>query len=176
MTAPAARARLAIVGLLLAGIVNPLAAQGIGVSAGIGVYRAIARYPGYQDPGIGGELIGQWGLPSGLVLGIGGRAVGFQDGPRLSAFLDARYAPPPSEGRRLRPIYGGRLGPYVDELDGDPLIGLEAGAIAGLSLGVSRGVSLTLTGDLTVVVTTNDYEPFTKRRFVPALLLGVTLH
>ncbi len=177
MTALSVPAGLAAPGLFLAAVVGqPLAAQGPGLSAGIGVYRAIATYEGYQDPGVGGELVGQWGFRSGLVLGLGGRAIGFQDGPRLSAFAEAGYAPAPALPRRIQPVIGGRLGPFVDDIRGDPLIGLEAGVKAGGALALSGGVSLTLTGDLTLVVTSNDYRPFRRRRFGPGLMLGVTFH
>ena len=86
----------AAVSLLLAGIVSqPLAAQGLGASAGVGVgvYRSNSTWTYSQNPGIGAELRGQWSFPSGFVLGLGACGISFHDGGRATAFLDGRYAP-----------------------------------------------------------------------------------
>lgn len=171
------RAALTTVTLLVSSIAGrPLVAQGIGAIAGLGVYRSFDKYPGYQDPGIGGEAMGQWRFQSGLVLGIGGRAISYQNGPRLSVFLDARYAPAPTATHRVQPIIGVRAGPYLDEISGDPLMGLEAGSALGVSLRLARGISLTLAGDLTLVLTSNYSFPDLKRGFSPGLVLGLTFH
>jgi hypothetical protein len=149
--------------------------QGLGVSAGLGVYRSHSTYIGYGDPGVAGEVIGHWGFPSGFALGLGARAISFQHSVRGTAFVDARYAPGPSAGPRARPIVAVRLGPYIDDLGGDPLMGVEGGAALGYAFRIGAGVSLTAAADVVVVLSGNDYAN-TKRRFTPGLMIGVTFH
>jgi hypothetical protein len=102
MTARSTCIQLAVGGLLLAGIGTRAAvAQGPGVSAGIGVYRTSSTYSAYGDPGTGAELMGQWTFSSGMVLGLGARVISYFRGGRYSAFLDGRYAPPPTATHRF---------------------------------------------------------------------------
>ena len=176
MTARSTCIQLAVGGLLFAGIgTRPAVAQGPGVSAGIGIYRTNSTYFAYEDPGTGAELMGQWTFSSGMVVGLGARVISYFRGERYSAFLDGRYAPPPTPTHRLRPILGVRAGPYADDSESDPLVGVEGGPIVGLALRMSAGWSLTLAGDLTVVIHTNDYANV-EHRFIPGLVLGVTIH
>ncbi len=169
-------ARLAAVSPLLAGIVSqPLAAQGLGASAGVGVYRSNSTWTYSQNPGIGAELRGQWSFPSGFVLGLGARGISFHDGGRATAFLDGRYAPAPSVTRRIRSIFGVRAGPFLDDSASDLLTGVDVGTVLGFSLRVGTGVSLTLVGDLGISLASGDYNLAT-RRFLPGLMMGLTFH
>jgi hypothetical protein len=175
MVFPSARVRLAL-GLLLASIVTqPLAAQGLGASAGLGLYRSNSTASYADDPGFGAELRGHWSLSSGFQLGLGARGIRFQNGDRLTAFLDGRYAPVPSESQRIRPILGVRAGPFLDGTQSDLLAGLDFGAVAGFSFRLGKGVSLTLTGDLGFSFASGDYNNFT-HSFLPGLMLGLTFH
>lgn len=173
MTIPLACGRLAVLSLLCACIASqPVAAQGLGVRAGLGVFRSHFTDPSRQSPGVGDELILRWAAPSGFVLGLGAHLIHFEKAMRGSAFLEARYAPAPSVERKFRPIIGGRLGPFVDDPENDPQLGVEAGTAFGLSFRVAAGVSLALTSDLTIELSSNDYANVT-RRFFPGLMVGV---
>jgi len=175
MVSSRARARLALSFLLAAVVTHPLAAQGPGASAGLGVYRSNSTASYYADPGIGAEFRGHWSFPSGFVLGLGARGIRFQNGDRATVFLDGRYAPVPTVAQRIRPIFGVRGGPFLDGTVGDLFTGLDVGAVAGLSLRAGNGVSLTLVGDLGFSLASGDYS-HSSRRFLPGLMLGLTFH
>jgi len=120
MVLPSARARLAF-GLLLAGIVTqPLAAQGLGASASLGLYRSNSTASYANNPGIGAEFRGHWSFPSGFVLGLGARGLRFQNGDRATVFLDGRYAPVPTLAQRIRPVLGVRGGPFLAMVSASP--------------------------------------------------------
>ena len=175
MVLPSARARLAF-GLLLAGIVTqPLAAQGLGASASLGLYRSNSTASYANNPGIGAEFRGHWSFPSGFVLGLGARGLRFQNGDRATVFLDGRYAPVPTLAQRIRPVLGVRGGPFLDGSVSDLFTGLDVGAVAGFSLRVGNGVSLTLVGDIGFSFASGDYS-HASRRFLPGLMLGLTFH
>ena len=174
MVSSRARARLAL-SLLAAVVAHPLAAQGPGASAGLGVYRSNSTASYYADPGIGAEFRGHWSFPSGFVLGLGARGIRFQNGDRATVFLDGRYAPVPTVAQRIRPIFGVRGGPFLDYTVSDLATGLDVGGVLGVAFRVATGVSLTLVGDLGFSLTSSDHNIST-RRFLPGLMLGLTFH
>jgi hypothetical protein len=166
--------RAALAGLVIAGGPRSVAGQGIGGSLALGVYRSGNEFQ--TSPGVGPELIGRWSSRSGIGVGIGARFVHSSAEDRVSAFIDARYAPFPSSFPRIRPIIGMRAGLLLaeGEFDDDPLIGLQAGPLLGIAVGAGTRVSVMIAGDLGLILDTN--LCCGTRRFVPGFQVGITLH
>ena len=167
--------RLALVGIVVAGVgPDPAAAQGLGGTLALGVYRSGNEFQ--TSPGVGPELIGRLSSRTGVGVGIGARFVHSSAEDRVSAFIDARYAPFPSSTTRIQPVIGARAGLFLaeGEFDDDPLIGLQVGPLLGMSVRAGTGVSVTIAGELGLILDTN--LCCGARRFVPGLQVGVTFH
>jgi hypothetical protein len=166
--------RLALAAGLITGGSSPVAGQGLGGSLALGLYRSGNEFQ--TSPGVGPELIGRWSSRSGIGVGIGARFVHSSAEDRVSAFLDARYAPFPSSTRSIQPIIGVRAGLFVaeGEFDDDPLIGLQAGPLLGIAVRAGTGLSVAIAGDFGLILDTNLCCGI--RRFVPGLQVGITLH
>jgi len=165
--------------LFLLGQAGPAIGQGLGASIGVGLYSHSASAA--SGVGVAFEGMGRIAWRSGLVVGLGGRyyARSGQEWHRGAISLDVRYAPgggPASRTRRVNPVVGIRGGPFV--ISGgseDLLIGYEAGRVLGIGIPLGPGVSLTLTGDVVVRLTSDDYNG-RLRRALPGLQLGLVIH